>query len=95
MSKKQRKDHIIGIMGIDQYGQTYHNLGPYPRKALMDRLGRSSASKMYVDGKDGIAIHVGYVIAGLWITLYNIEPWAIKTEIYTSRKEQSSNEQNI
>jgi hypothetical protein len=34
------------IMGIDQYGQTYHGLQPHPRKALLERLGRKKASKM-------------------------------------------------
>jgi hypothetical protein len=34
-------------MGIDQYGQTYHNLGKYPRKELLERLGYKNAKKMY------------------------------------------------
>lgn len=25
-------------MAIDQYGTTYHNLGPHPRKALLERI---------------------------------------------------------
>jgi hypothetical protein len=58
------------FMGIDQYGQTYHGL-KHPRKDLLDRLDRKHAEKMYVgDGK-----HVGYVIAGLWISIFKVEPW--------------------
>ena len=63
------------IMGIDQYGTTYHDLGRYPRKALLERLGRKSANKMYVDNKDGESVHVGYVIGGLWVRLYTVNPW--------------------
>jgi hypothetical protein len=30
---------------------------------------------MYCDYKDGSTKHVGYIIAGLWIDLYNVTPW--------------------
>lgn len=63
-------------MGRDQYNRDYHNLGKHPRKALMERLGRKHVSKMYVDSKSGgPPKHVGYVIGGLWITLYRVMPW--------------------
>lgn len=62
-------------MGRDQYGQTYHSLGKHPRKELLNRLGRRHASKMYCDFKDGSTKHIGYIIAGLWITIYNVTPW--------------------
>jgi len=62
-------------MGIDQYGNTYHGLGKYPRKALLERLGRSHADKMYVDKKDGSTVHIGYIISGLWIRLYSVQEW--------------------
>jgi hypothetical protein len=29
---------------------------------------------MYQDGKDGSSKHVGYIIGGLWITLYSVTP---------------------
>jgi hypothetical protein len=61
------------FIGIDQYNQTYHDLGDYPRKELLKRLGHTHANKMYVDKKDGSSVHIGYVIGGLWITLYRIE----------------------
>jgi hypothetical protein len=61
-------------MGIDQYGQTYHGL-THPRRDLLERLGRQKANKMYVDTTQGDARHVGYVIAGLWITIYRVLPW--------------------
>ena len=66
---------ILGTMARDQYGQTYHNLGAHPRKALLDRLGYAKASKMYVDTKDGKALHVGYIIGRLWLTLYHVATW--------------------
>ena len=62
-------------MAIDQYGQTHHALGEHPRKALLDKLGRQHASKMYVDKTDGRSVHVGYIIAGLWLRIMKVEPW--------------------
>jgi hypothetical protein len=64
----------MATMAIDQYGTTYHNLGTYPRKILLERLGSRSAEKMYLD-KDGESQHVGYIINRLWLTLYNVQPW--------------------
>lgn len=61
-------------MGRDQYGNTFHGLGAHPRKALLARFGRTRAEKMYVDGADGRAKHVGYVIAGHWISVYRVMP---------------------
>lgn len=66
------------IMGIDQYGQTYHALGKHPRKALLEKLGYKHAQKMYIDKKDGSTKHVGYIIGGLWIDLFTVEPWERK-----------------
>jgi len=63
------------ILGIDQYGTIYHNLGKYPRKELLNRLGYTNASKMYRDKKDGSTVHSGYVIGGYWITLYHVKPF--------------------
>jgi hypothetical protein len=69
------------FMGIDQYGQTWH-LGEtkYPRKALLEKTGRVSADKMYVDTKDGGSAHIGYVVkergyVPLWVTLYEVRHW--------------------
>ena len=71
------------VMGRDQQGTTYHDLGRYPRKALLARLGYKKADKMYRDVKAGAtniagARHVGYVIGNLWITLYTVTDWKDK-----------------
>lgn len=63
------------IMGIDQYGDTYHDLTIYPRKKLQDIFNTKSISKMYIDGDDGQGIHIGYIIKGYWIRLYKVEPF--------------------
>lgn len=63
------------IMGRDQYGTTYHDLGKHPRKALLDRLGRKSAAIMWCDMKEGPPKRQGYVIAGHWITLYAVSEY--------------------
>ena len=65
----------MALMAIDQYGTTYHNLGTYPRKALLERLGSRSAERMYRDTNEGESHHIGYIINGLWLTLFHVEPW--------------------
>jgi hypothetical protein len=65
---------MTGIMGIDQYGKTYHDLGEHPRQELLRRLGYQSATRMYRDKKDGSSVACGYVIGRLWVDLYRIEP---------------------
>ena len=72
------KNNMKNIMGIDQYGQTYHKLGKYPRKELLERLGYKKADKMYRDKKDGSTVHCGYVIGRNWISLYEVKPIEIK-----------------
>lgn len=61
-------------MARDQHGTYYHALGKYPRKALLERLNRQHADKMYVD-REGSTVHIGYVIAGLWLTIYKVTSW--------------------
>ncbi len=65
----------LGFLGIDQFGETY-NIKKYPRKELLDQLARQHTSKMYVDKKDGSTRHVGYIIAGRWITVYEVHEWS-------------------
>lgn len=60
-------------MAIDQYGQTHHNLGPHPRKTLLERLGRKHCARMFVDRKDSTPVHIGWIIGGLWLTVYKVE----------------------
>ena len=61
------------FMAIDQYGHTYHGL-TNPRKDLCERLGKKHVEKMYRDGKDGVALWVGYIIGGLWLELFEVKP---------------------
>lgn len=63
---------ITEHMAQDQYGRLYPDLGPYPRKALLEQLGRKHADKMYVDKLDGSTLHIGYIIARLWLTIYSV-----------------------
>lgn len=61
------------FMAIDQYGKTYHGL-KNPRKDLLDLFGRKHADKMYCDGKDGKSYHIGYIIGGFWLSVYEVIP---------------------
>ena len=60
-------------MARDQYGQTYHGLKGAPRKALLDLFERKSARRMFIDTSAG-AKHVGWIIAGLWLNVYEVVP---------------------
>jgi len=66
--------YMKNFMAIDQYGNTVHDLGPHPRKTLLERLNRKKAEKMYRDKSEGPTVHVGYIVAGRWFTLYHVEP---------------------
>jgi len=60
-------------MAIDQFGQTHHDL-VHPRKDLLALFNRKHADKMYVTGKDGKDYHIGYVIAGQWLSVFEVVP---------------------
>ena len=62
------------FMAVNQYGHTYHALHT-PRKELLARLNRKHAERMYVDAPNGKIEHVGYVIAGEWLRVYQVQPW--------------------
>jgi hypothetical protein len=68
----------IGFMAIDsRSGETLH-LGDvkHPRQALLEKLGRKHADRMYREQKDGSSKVVGYVVAGgLW-TIYSVCQWS-------------------
>lgn len=64
----------LGYLGIDQHGQHY-KIDRHPRKELLEQLGRSHASKMYCDTTDGKVREKGYIIAGLWIEIYQVHSW--------------------
>lgn len=61
---------MLTHIAIDQGGRYYPLFSNYPRKELMEKLGRKHANKMYVDSKKGISYHIGYVIAGKWLTIW-------------------------
>ena len=62
------------FMAIDQHGETFHSL-KHPRKDLCEKLNCSHADKMYMDTKEGSSVHIGYIIAGRWLTVYEVKPW--------------------
>ena len=74
-SNQELRDPSVIWMAIDQRGNEEHGLRGPPRKALLERLERKSAKKMYVDRKDGTSVHVGYVVGGRWFTLYRVTPF--------------------
>ena len=65
--------HPKNHMAVDQYGHTYHNLGPQPRKELLARLGRKRASKMFVDNDEGKSLHIGWIINRFWLTVFEVK----------------------
>ena len=69
------KDKIVRYLGIDNLGNYYHIDSKYPRKWLLNHLYRKHCDKMYCDMADGTTKHTGYIIAGVWITIYKISDW--------------------
>ena len=67
-------NHKAQHMAVDQYGNTYHGLGPHPRKALLERFSRKRADIMYVDNKKTGTRQCGWIIAGHWLTVYVVKP---------------------
>jgi hypothetical protein len=65
----------LGYIGIDNYNNYYH-IKKYPRKELLQQLGFKYAQKMFVDTKKGKTKHIGYIIGGHWINVYEIHEWA-------------------
>lgn len=59
-------------VAIDQYGTRLYLHGKHPRKLLLEQLNRKHASKVYLDKKDGGTVHVGYIVAGSWWSLYRL-----------------------
>ena len=66
---------MLGYLGEDNQGNYYPIGDNPPRKWLLNHLGRQHASKIYRDEKDGNARHVGYIIAGLWIEIFEVHGW--------------------
>lgn len=62
-------------IAIDQHGQIHYIGQNPPRKWLLNYFGRKHAEKMYCDTKSGKIKHVGYIIAGLWLSIYYISEW--------------------
>lgn len=63
------------LMAKDQFGNTFHDIGPHPSKALLEKLGRTKAQPMYQDKTDGRTVQTGYVIGEHWLTIYTVTPW--------------------
>jgi hypothetical protein len=64
-------------IAIDQFGHHEFFPGKTPRKALLERMGRKSARKIYRDNADRTASrHVGWIIGGLWFEVYLLTPLA-------------------
>jgi hypothetical protein len=47
---------------------------PSARKGLLAALGATRAEKQYVDDKEGKSWHTGYIVRGVWYTIYEAVP---------------------
>lgn len=74
--ENDNKTEPLGFLGIDQHGAKYIMNGvKSPRKWLLDHFGRKSAAVMYHDWKSGgPPARCGWIVAGLWITVYRVMP---------------------
>ena len=58
---------------IDQFGTLHWFRTNNPRRALLEKVGRSRAEKMYQDGPDGKPRHTGYVVGAHWFSVFRCE----------------------
>jgi hypothetical protein len=58
------------MIAVNQYGEKVSLPGRHPRKELMALFDATRAAKIYQDKKDGSTVHVGYIVRGMWWTLY-------------------------
>lgn len=61
-------------IAIDQHGNIHKLYTKFPRKELMGNFNVQSAQKMYRDDKQGKSYHIGWIISGLWLTVYKTTP---------------------
>ncbi len=61
------------FIAIDQYGDTKF-IEKHPRKELTEYFGVQHADKMYRDGENGEAVHIGYIVAGHWYEVMKLAP---------------------
>jgi hypothetical protein len=68
---------LLGYMARGNRGTTLHLTDPDkpPRGQILEKMGRRSARKIYRDKQDGTAVHVGYIVAGEWFTVYEVREW--------------------
>lgn len=63
---------------LDQFGNHFYARTVKELRAQIEG-GGSRVSKMYVDGKDGLPLHVGYVIGRHWLSMF--EPVEIPVNV--------------
>jgi len=75
--KMETESKQVGFMAVGNYGTTVHltNAKKHPRGQLLTKLCASHAEKMYIDDKEGNAVHVGYIVGGEWFTIYAVHAW--------------------
>ena len=60
------------FLAIDQFNQKYLLQTKHPKKELLEIFSATNATKIYQDDKSGQSYHAGYLIQGLWLTLYKV-----------------------
>ena len=63
-------------LAIDQWGRKHFATGATPRQAYLTLFGRKHADKMFIDRRPGETRHIGYIIAGLWLSpIFRLDRW--------------------
>ena len=70
----------LGYIAIDQYGSSIKltDVDKSPRQQLMKKTGATTATKIFIDCKDGTSKHIGYIIRGMSYTVCEIHEWVGK-----------------
>ncbi len=63
------------LIAINSHGHVYWIGKNPPRKWLLDYFGRQHSTMIYNQIGMNEIKHVGYIIAGEWLTIYRVESW--------------------
>ena len=72
---------MLKYIALDcQSNDTIHLFTDHPRKELLDRQGKKSAARMYINSKDGSkTFHIGWIIGGRWFEVYSVCHMRVET----------------
>lgn len=67
----------MNYLAVNEYGYVIKLLTKYPRKELMDYFGVKHAERIYQNTSEGTKMHVGWIVAKQWWSIYQLCEWSV------------------